>query len=230
MRGHDGDHPSHGAQNSNCGINNFSSHIFSSKISEDDFSQFKTSYSKVWLDPWSVRDLVRSKKERRVELRGNRILEAYKCLQREATSQALIHANKLLEKRFDGRKAVAALSGWLKMDAIGAKGLDIPGLRSTDVGKFHLKMAAARGGVVRGSAKWNGMLLPERHMDVQREAYLRRGINLPKPRETGDINDAPPHLDRRKVRAEVERHKKTANGKPLRVLVLFAGGGGSSEG
>ena len=107
----------------------------------------------MWLDPWSVRDLVRSRKERRVELRGNRILEAYKCLQREATSQALIYANKRLETRFGGRKAVAALSEWLKMDAIGAKGLDIPGLRSTDVGKFHLKMAAARGGVVRDGKK-----------------------------------------------------------------------------
>ena len=102
----------------------------------------------MWLDPWSARDLARSKKERRVELRGNRILEAYRHLQRKATSQALIYANRLLERRFDGRKAVAALSGWLKMDAIGSKGLDIPGLRSTDVGKFHLKMAAARGGVV----------------------------------------------------------------------------------
>ena len=92
------------------------------------------------------------------------------------------------------------------MDAIGAKGLDIPGFRSTDVGKFHLKMAAARGGMVRDGNKWNGMLLPERHMDVQREAYLRRGVNLPRPRETGDIDDAPSCLDRRKVRLEVERH------------------------
>ena len=85
------------------------------------------------------------------------------------------------------------------MDAIGAKGLDIPGLRSTDVGTFHLKMAIARGGVVRDGTKWNGMLLPEKRMSVQREAYLRRGVNLPKPRETGDVDDAPPRLDRRKV-------------------------------
>ena len=67
-------------------------------------------------------------------------------------------------------------------------------------------------------------------MDVQREAYLRRGVNPSKPRETGDVDDAPPRLDRRKVRAEVKRHKRTANGKPLRVRALFAGGGGSSEG
>ena len=66
-------------------------------------------------------------------------------------------------------------------------------------------------------------------MDVQREAYLRRGINLPKPRKTGNVDDAPSRLDRRKVRAKMKRHKKTANGKPLRLLVLFSGGGGSSE-
>jgi hypothetical protein len=108
----------------------------------------------VWIDPWLVRDLARSKRERRAKTRGKRILlEAYKRLQREATSHTLIHANRLFKKQFDGVKAVAALSGWLEMDAIGAKGLDIPGLRSTEEGKFHLKMATARGGVVRDGSK-----------------------------------------------------------------------------
>ena len=159
-------------------------------------------------------------------------MEAYTHLQREATSQTLNHMNRLFEKQFGGVKAVAALIEWLKMDTIGAKGLDIPGLRSTEVDKFHLKMAAACGGVVRDGTKCNGMLLPERHMDVQGEVYLRQGVNLPKHRETGDVDDAPLCLDRRKVRVciEVEMHKKTVNGKPLRVLMLFAGGGGSSEG
>ena len=71
----------------------------------------------MWIDLWSVQDLARSKRERRVETRGKRILEAYKRLQREATSDTLIHANRFLKKQFDGVKAVAALSGWLKMDA-----------------------------------------------------------------------------------------------------------------
>jgi hypothetical protein len=116
------------------------------------------------------------------------------------------------------------------MDTVGAEGLDIPGRLSTKEGAFHIKMAKAKGGMVRDGKIRSEMKLPERHMDVQREAYLRRGINLPAPRETGEVSDAPPNLLRANIVAEVKRHRSTGNGKPLRVLVLFAGGGGSSEG
>lgn len=81
-----------------------------------------------------------------------------------------------------------------------------------------MKMEAARGGMVRDGNKWNGMLSPKRHMDVQCEAYLRCGINLPAPRETGDVNDAPPCLDGQKVKADVKRHKKLATGSRCECL------------
>ena len=125
---------------------------------------------------------------------------------------------------------MTALSGWMKMDTVGAEGLDIPGRHSTREGAFYIKMAKAKDGMVRDGKIWSEMRLPERHMDVQREAYLRRGINLPAPRETGEVSDVPPKLLRAKIMAEVKRHQATGNGKPLRVLVLFAGGGGSTEG
>ena len=116
------------------------------------------------------------------------------------------------------------------MDTVSTKGLDIPGRHSTSEGAFHMKMARAKGGLVYDGNKWTGMKLPERHMDVQREAYLRRGVNLPAPRETGEVSDAPPKSLRSKIEAEVKRHRATGNGKPMRVLVLIAGGDGASEG
>ena len=208
----------------------FVSHSSGLKNPEELFSRYTTSRRKHWLDPWTRRDLARAKREQRVKARANLILEAYKRLQRDATARALIWAERRSRDRFGGARACAVLAGWMKMDTIGAKGLDIPGRHSTIEGAFHMKMARAKGGLVHDGNKWTGMKLPERHMDVQREAYLRRGVNLPTPRETGEVNDVPPHLLRSKIVAEVKRHRANGNGKPMRVLVLFAGGGGASEG
>lgn len=116
------------------------------------------------------------------------------------------------------------------MDTVGAEGLDIPGRHSTREGAFHVKMESAKGGMVCDGKIWSEMKLPERHVDVQREAYLRLGINLPAPRKTRDVSDAAPNLLRANIEAGVKSHRATGNGRPLRVLVLFADGGGSSEG
>jgi len=90
-------------------------------------------------------------------------------------------------------------------------------------------MATAKAGIIPGK-RWEGIVLPERHQDVMRAAYIRRGVNLKAPRETGEVNDAPSVLNKNEIAREIRRHKKDGNGHPLRVLVLFAGGGGATEG
>ena len=68
------------------------------------------------------------------------------------------------------------------------------------------RMAEARGGTVTGPF-WGSLKLPERHQEVMALERLARGV-YKRPRETGDINDAPPTLQTREIRRLVRERKR----------------------
>lgn len=83
----------------------------------------------------------------------------------------LICAECFERDHFGDIEVFAALLGRLDIDTVGAEGLGNPGLHSTDVDEFYKKMVCivAKKRMEHGGNKWNGTILPDRHMDVQRE-------------------------------------------------------------
>ena len=84
--------------------------------------------------------------------------------------------------------------------------MDIPGLQNSASGQFVQRMAEARGGMVTGPF-WGSLKLPERHQEVMARERLARGI-CKRPREVGDVDDAPATLETGEIRCLVRERKR----------------------
>ena len=151
-------------------------------------------------------------------------------LQREATTLALLMMQRVMDSRAGAPAAMRHVAEWCDDNTRGAEGLDIPGTKAPAPGAFMHAMAEAKGGWVTGPM-WGRLMIPERHQDVMAREREARGQGKRK-RLTGDVDDAPSQMfDVRHVRRLVTARKTRGTGRTaLRVLVLFAGVGGATEG
>jgi hypothetical protein len=145
-----------------------------------------------WSDRGSRSRHLRGQQRIRVARRAACILQHYKAMQQEATAGALIHARRLVGRTDRGLRTLSYISAWCRSNTVGAHGLDIPGFQYSAPGQFMHRMAEARGGMVTGPF-WGSLKLPERHQEVIARKRLLRGI-CKRPRETGDVDDAPTTL------------------------------------
>ena len=181
-----------------------------------------------WSDRGSRSKHLRGQQRARVARRAARILQHYREMQQEATAGALIHAQRLFAHSDRGLSALSHVSAWCCSNTVGAQGLDIPGFQYSAPGQFMRRMAEARGRMVTGPL-WGSLKLPERHQEVMARERLTRGI-CKRSRETGDVDDVPATLQVGQIRRQIRERKRGRGPNDLRVLVLFTGGGGASEG
>ena len=90
------------------------------------------------------------------------------------------------------------------------------------------EMAGACGEIVTGPL-WESLVLPERHQEVLARERIARGQG-PKQRETSDVTDVPTRMQTDRMRRLMRERGKRGAANNMRVLVLFAGGGGATEG
>ena len=181
-----------------------------------------------WRDSRGKAEAHREARRARVARRAGRLLASYERLQREATAMALMHAARTTRAQVGTMTALGYLGGWLRKNTIGASGLDLPGTQTAAPGAFMRALAEADGGYVTGRT-WGTLVLPERHQDVMARERLARG-QVKRPRLTGDIDDAPKDLRSAEIRRLIKQRRRCGGANALRVLVLFAGAGGATEG
>ena len=87
-------------------------------------------------------------------------------------------------------------------------------------------LAEAKGGWLTGPV-WGDLVLPERHQEVM--AREIRG-QCKKPRLNENVGDAPATVQTSDIRRLIRERRRGQGPGVLRVLVLFAGAGGVSEG
>ena len=140
----------------------------------------------------------------------------------------LMHAARL-SRGYKGMASVmAGFGGWLHGNTVGATGLDLPGTHAAVPGAFMRALAESKGGLVTRRT-WETLVLPEHHQDVMRREQRARG-QVKRPRLTGDVKNAPASVQLGTIRRLAKEMQRGGGANALRVLVLFAGAGGASEG